>query len=462
VGRVTVTQVRGPQFQIEGLLPVLASWIPRQRWFGGKDAKVSRVRLLGQTLLSAANPEVHHVVVAVDQPDRSEAYQLFVSVYAAPAPALEPARISNVDGRHAYDALHDPEAAGLLLQHMVNADQVGDLTFVPEPDVSLPLGRTATVLAAEQSNTSVVYGDVALFKVFRRLQVGTNPDIEVHRALTRDGCPGIARLLGSLEGAWADPETGAVVSGSLGMLQAFLDMAIDGWVRATTSVRASVSETGGDFTEESERLGAATAEVHKTMARVLPHGTWDTSDLRGLASAMHARLDGAITRVPRLAAYAAGLRAAYDTLADVPVPLPVQRVHGDLHLGQALYSPTGWVIVDFEGEPAKPLSERVALQPTARDVAGMLRSFDYAARHLVIGATPDARAAARADAWANDNRAAYCEGYARLAGRDPRADGAILRAFEADKAVYEAVYEANNRPHWLPIPIATLERLARP
>jgi maltokinase len=459
---VTVTRVRGPQFQIPGLLPLLATWIPQQRWFGGKDATVERVRLLRHTPLSLDSPEVHHIIVAVDQPGRSEAYQLLVSVHSTPVAALDHVRIAELDGRYSYDALHDPIAAALLLIHMANGDRVGALTFVPEPGAAIPVGRTATVLTGEQSNTSVVYGDVALLKVFRRLQAGTNPDIDVHRALTRDGCPGIARLLGSIEGEWIGPTTGAVTTGSLGMLQAFLDMAIDGWVRATTSVKAWVNGTGGAFTAESERLGTATAEVLQAMARVLPHGTWGRSDLRELAKAMHARLTAAVARVPALNKYADGLRASYDALIDVPVPQPVQRVHGDLHLGQALQTSSGWVLVDFEGEPAKPLAERVALQPATRDVAGMLRSFEYAARHVLVDkAAPDSRVVARADQWANDNRDAFCAGYARLAGRDPRADGVLLRAFEADKAVYEAVYEANNRPHWLPIPVATLERLAR-
>jgi maltokinase len=459
---VTVTRVRGPQFQVPELLPVLASWIPQQRWFGGKDAAVERVRLLRHTVLSLDSPEVHHIIVAVDQHTRSEAYQLLVSVHAMPVPALEHVRIAELDGRYSYDGLHDPTAATLLLQHMAHGDRVETLTFVPEPVARIPVGSTATVLTGEQSNTSLVYGDVALLKVFRRLQAGINPDIEVHRALTRDGCRGIAPLLGSIEGDWVDPVTGTVVTGSLAMLQAFLDMAIDGWVRATTTVRAWVNGTGGDFTADSQRLGAATAEVLQSMARVLPHGVWGRSEVRQLADAMHARLNNAVARVPALDRYADGLRAAYDALVDVPVPLAVQRVHGDLHLGQALHTSSGWVLVDFEGEPAKPLAERVALQPAARDVAGMLRSFEYAARHVLVEtATPAPRVVARADQWANDNRDAFCVGYSRIAGSDPREDDALLRAFEADKAVYEAVYEANNRPHWLPIPIATLERLAR-
>lgn len=461
---MTVTRVRGPQFRATELLPVLASWIPRQRWFGGKDRPVERVRLLRHTVLSPDGPEVHHLVVAVDQPERSEAYQLLVSVYPSPVRALEHVRIAELDWGCSYDALHDPDAAALLLRYMANADRIGALTFLPEPGASMPVGQTPTVLTGEQSNTSVVYGDVALLKVFRRLQAGSNPDIDVHRALTRHGSSGIAPLLGSIEGEWTEPTTGAVVTGSLSMLQAFLDMAIDGWVRATTSVRAWVAGTGGgDFTTESDHLGAATADVLQAMARVLPHGTWDSTNVRQLAEAMHARLTAALTRVPALRDYAPGLRAAYDALADVPTPLPVQRVHGDLHLGQVLHTSSGWVLVDFEGEPAKPLADRVALQPVARDIAGMLRSFDYAARHLLVETpAPDPAVVARADQWANDNRGAFCAGYARRAGRDPRSDDVLLRAFEADKAVYEAVYEANNRPHWLPIPIATLERLARP
>jgi maltokinase len=470
---VTVTRVRGPQFRASELLPVLASWIPQQRWFGGKDREVKRVRLLRHTVLATPwrdSPEVHHLIVGVDQPERSEAYQLVLSVYPVSVPALAHVRIAELDWGCSYDALHDPNAAGLLLRHLANADRIGALKFLPEPAASIPLGKTPTVLTGEQSNTSVVFGDRALLKVFRRLQVGTNPDIEVHRALTRVRTPGIAQLLGSIEGEWVDPTTSAVVTGSLGMLQAFLDMAIDGWVRATTSVRAWVAGTGGDFTTESEHLGAATAEVLQAMARVLPHGTWDGADVGRLAEAMHGRLTAALARVPALAKYAGGLRAAYDALANVPTPLPVQRVHGDLHLGQVLHTSSGWVLVDFEGEPAKPLAERVALQPVARDIAGMLRSFEYAARHLLVESPlgdagrerdrePDI--VQRADQWANDNRDAFCAGYARRAGRDPRSDGVLLRAFEADKAVYEAVYEANNRPHWLPIPIATLERLAR-
>jgi maltokinase len=176
---------------------------------------------------------------------------------------------------------------------------------------------------------------------------------------------------------------------------------------------------------------------------------------------MHERLDAASEIVPELAPFADGIRSAYDAVAALPRGVPVQRIHGDFHLGQVLRTDAGWVLIDFEGEPARPLAERRALMSPLRDVAGMLRSFDYAARHLLAEQPGNPGLEYRAGEWAERNRDAFCAGYGRAVGRDPREDAVLLRAFELDKAVYEVVYEARNRPTWLPIPLGSIERLVR-
>ena len=255
------------------------------------------------------------------------------------------------------------------------------------------------------------------------------------------------------------------------MMQCFLRGASDGWSTATASVRdlfaeedLHADEVGGDFAGEAERLGTATAEVHRLLADVLESRTAGPEESQATARQLHQRLDVALGDVPELAPYADQLRAAYDEVGALTAPVPVQRVHGDYHLGQVLRTMEGWVLLDFEGEPARPLAERQALMSPLRDVAGMLRSFDYAARHLLAeragaGAGYEPHLAYRATEWADRNRAAFCDGYARAAGTDPRDDAVLMRAFELDKAVYEVVYEARNRPSWLPIPLSSIERL---
>jgi trehalose synthase-fused probable maltokinase len=217
---------------------------------------------------------------------------------------------------------------------------------------------------------------------------------------------------------------------------------------------------GGDFAADSERLGAATASVHADMAQVLPTEPAGEDWFRRLAEQMNARLDDAIGVVPQLTEHADGLRAVYAAVAGSTEPVVRQRVHGDLHLGQVLRTATGWILLDFEGEPARSLDSRRELDSPLRDVAGMLRSFDYAARHMLVEQPDDPQRAYRAQEWAERNRTAYCSGYSAASGLDPCGDSPLLRAFEADKAVYECVYEARNRPHWLMIPLNSLSRIS--
>ncbi len=457
----------------EHLASMLATWMPAQRWFAGKDWPVTGVRVLAHTS-TEGDVGMDHLVVAVDQDvpglgPRSTAYQVPVSRHADPQPRLEHVLIGEDAGGYLYDALHDRHVTGELIDRFRAHDTSRELTFRVVPGAELPdEDMDSLVLTGEQSNTSLAFGDQALLKAFRRLAPGMNPDIEVHAALAGTDCPYVAPLLGWIEGAWADPVTSRPVSGSLAMLQQFLVTATDGWKLALTSVAdlfaerdLHADEVGGDFAAESFRLGQATASVHASLREVLPTSVWSDAERRAAASAMRHRLDDAVAEVDALADLAPGLSEAFSDLAELDQPIRVQRVHGDLHLGQVLRTSVNWKLIDFEGEPEKPISERVRLDTPVRDVAGMLRSFDYVALHSLLSEhADDSQLAYRAGEWAERNRTAFLDGYTHGGGGDPRSEQVLLRAYETDKAVYELVYEARNRPAWVVIPLTALERLA--
>ncbi len=457
---------------LDGVEALLAAWLPTQRWFAGKGAPVQSVQVLAHTTLGETHL-VEHLVVAVEQQvpgvgRRVTPYQVPLEVRSDPVERLQHVLLGQTPAGFVYDALHDRTVTGRILDRLNSGEHLGDLTFHRVEGAQVPVGLESLVLTGEQSNTSLAFGDQALLKVFRRLSPGSNPDIEVHAALARTDCAFVAPLLGWVEGTWRDPETDQPVRGHLAMLQAFLVTATDGWRLALTSVSdlfaerdLHADEVGGDFAAEAFRLGRATAGVHAAMAQVLPTGQWDDAQRREQADAMRGRLDDAVREVPALAPLADGLRGAFDGLADLEVPVPVQRVHGDLHLGQVLRTSRGWKLIDFEGEPEKSVSQRGMLDTPMRDVAGMLRSFDYAALNALLGDHPDdTQLAYRAGEWAQRNRGAFLDGYASGSQVDPHTQPVLLRAYETDKAVYELLYEARNRPAWTVIPMTALERLA--
>ncbi len=448
------------------LQPLVASWLPSQRWFAGKGRPMAvSVRQLAQVVETVAPLSVWLVTASFPDADTPETYQLPLVLRAKPQGSLEHVLLGSIEigGRPhwIYDALHDKDVTQWWLTGFRDERVTGALRFhrVGDP-TSLPVGETSLALIGEQSNTSLVFGDRAILKVFRRLEPGINPDIEIHEALTELGARHIAKLLGSLT-AEIDGE-----QFSLAMLQEYMTTATDGWELAKTSVRDLMAEAdlhaeeaGGDFAAEAERLGVAAAEVHADLANAFGTETVTGEELSARAATMNMRLDAALVVVPRLAEVEQSLRAAFVAMAEEPKPVTTQRIHGDLHLGQVLRTALRWVFLDFEGEPVKALPDRRAFDSPLRDVAGMLRSFDYAANHQIVDVQGDAQRLYRASEWSERNRAAFCDGYAQAAGRDPRDDGALLRAFEADKAVYEAVYEARHRPGWLGIPLASLSRL---
>lgn len=442
--------------------PELAAYLGRQRWFAGAVDRVTvtgvrplewlsdpasglGVRFEIVSVIAGAEPGEYNVPLSYRQEPRDDLSYGFVG-----ATTLDDAIY------YVYDALHDSEARGVLLAGFVaDATVPDDIRYGRLQDFALEPGVDNVLLGAEQSNTSVIAGD-SLVKFFRRLAPGVNPDIEVQEALTLVNSEEISPLLGWIRSGDLD----------LAMAGVFQRSATDGWDTARASVRAlqddavRAREAGGDFASEAERLGATTAVVHTQMRELLPTAVWGSAEVEILVARLNRRLDEVVAAHPVVAQYADGVRAAYDRV-DRDWPVPVQRIHGDFHLGQTLRTIAGWKIIDFEGEPSKPREDRVRLDSPLRDLAGMMRSLDYAAHSIqtltgVISLDPTVDLTAIADDWVRRNQVAFLFGY-----EFDRSDAAValLHAYEIDKAVYEVAYEEDHRPDWVSIPLRALQKL---
>lgn len=387
------------------------------RWFGGKGAGARLVRrdTLPPHTAPGAVPTVRSEVATLDFPDgHTEHYHLLVAHY--PPDAVAPGTVvgtDEVDGSpvQVVDATTDPDA----LAAFVAATQ---------PAFS---DRAVKVWPGEQSNTTLTLGTGDLYKLFRRVEPGPNLDAEVLLALDGGSVPA---LRGRLEGAW--PQGGTT---DLGIVIERVADATDGWELATASCVA-----GEDFTDRARALGVALRDVHERLAEAFGSHVRAGDEV---ADTMGVRLDAAVAAAPGLAPHADALRGTFDVLRGRD--LVVQRVHGDFHLGQTLASPAGWTIIDFEGEPAKTAAERREFDSPWRDVAGMLRSFDY-----VRSAHPDPDSNT-ATKWADGAREAFLIGYCGTTTGD-----AVLPGYVIDKAVYEVLYELRNRPDWVGIPMRAI------
>ncbi|MFC4012463.1 aminoglycoside phosphotransferase [Nonomuraea purpurea] len=440
---------------------LLAAWISRQRWFGGKGRAIDELSIDSDVEL---RPGLRHLIVAVWQEGSRDRYQLLLGEREQLPDRLTHALIGTTpDDTYLYDAVHDFELTGWLLDGMAHDATRNGLRMRHVPGATIDSDQRSLVLGAEQSNTSLVYGDAYICKLFRRLIPGVNPELELVLALAARDAPHIARPYG-----WIETDLDGA-STTLAFMQEFLSPANDGWDLALASVRdlyalppeVAAAEAGGDFAAESRRLGAATARVHHELAAAFPTDVVESHDVKRMAEGFRRRLGRAIAEIPELREHVGVIEGAYHQVELLTHHVPVQRVHGDYHLGQVMRTPTDWVVLDFEGEPGQPLAERRALSSPLRDVAGMLRSFDYAARHLLMDHSQAEKLEPRAQEWADRNRAAFMEGYTDGGGVITRGDAALLRAFELSKAVYEVVYEARNRPSWLPIPLAAFRPRAR-
>ena len=452
----------------------LPTWMGRQRWYAGKG-RIPALRWIGGLRLPHPAGEVDidvHLLRDESGPTPTT-YQVPMTSRGARLTGADHALIAKVQDsgpgtRYIYDAPHDPVFAAALLRLILD-----EATAASDGAQGSPVagghrasgadpGRllTSRVLTGEQSNTSIILDLVdalgepsnrLICKLFRVLHDGENPDVVVQSALAAAGSTRVPHPVGNIGAEW--PDAGApsgIARGHLAFAQEFLPGVDDAWRVALVAVAS-----GADFSERARSLGQASAEVHASLAQAMGTRGATDDDVVALTRSMQARHAAAVSEVPALAEFDPMVKASIEAVSSATWPA-LQRIHGDYHLGQVLDVPDrGWVLVDFEGEPLRPLADRTRPDLALRDVAGMLRSFDY-----VAGSWEQAHPGGSASSWATRARTAFLEGYAQSAGRDPRQDAELLNALELDKALYEVVYEARNRPTWLSIPTTAIARLS--
>jgi maltokinase len=403
----------------------LQEWLVGQRWFGAKASEISEVEVVEET---AITPDQRLAIVQVTFPTGThELYQAF------------------------FDAAGEDDPPGRELLELIRAGgERGELRF-EWIGGELPAGDPRPI-GVEQSNTSIVFGEELILKVIRRLEPGDNPELELLRFLTAHGFEHIAPLVG-----WYEHE-GRLIDATLGIVQRF-EAGADGWDIALRTI-----EAGGTFEAEARELGEVTARMHSALgsdfsdAHFSPEEAGEES-LALLVATVDEEIERLWRDVPEDGAIAPiahrgqDVREVLSALSHVGVGGMLIRTHGDYHLGQTLRAPRGWVILDFEGEPARSLPERRRRRSPLRDVAGMLRSFAYAAT------ASDAPAG-----WEERVREAFLDAYVgsvdgSLLPPGEEATRKLLAIFELEKAVYELRYELNNRPDWVPIPVQGIARL---
>ena len=458
----------------EALRAILDRWVPAQRWFAGKGTRGELtlggvIDLTGDSADGADGADVSvqlHVVSAITTRGEITTYQVPLVFRTTPVEERAGALVGvleAVDGAtYVYDGPHDPAFVERWLRLI---DEQGSAHTPNGPSaqgrrqpggVPVPVAGSAKVLSGEQSNTSVIVQGAppVIVKVFRTLYAGANPDVVVQSALAAAGSTRVPTPSGWIEGSWSRPD-GSVVSGHLAFASEFLVGTRDAWREASESLASTA-----DFGPQAYTLGQATAEVHRTLAEHLSTEVASPARRSELVHALRVRASWACGQVEDLAGVEERAHALHDQLDEL-VDFPVlQRINGDYHLGQVLDAPgRGWVLLDFEGEPLRPISERSDPDLALRDVAGMLRSFDYAAHQAEAGQLAPEDALAWGQEWAARCRSEFCLGYADVAGHDPREYAALLVALELDKALYEVVYEARNRPDWIHVPLRAVARL---
>jgi len=441
---------RSPDPQLHRLAESLsARWLAAQRWFRGKSRLMDRVELSDAARFPGGAAWLL-VLTATDGDG-------VASHYLVPAVAGEGAFREPRDGEGVWRSMVALIASGGELRGVR-----GSFTF--EPTAALPnlLGEGGDAVAGlaerrvrvEQSNTSVILGDRLILKIYRHLESGANPELEVNAFLTAVAFADAPVLGGSVT---YRPDAGEPCAA--GMLQQLIPSEGDAWQWILERLSAPEDERATAMAGIAQ-IGNLTARLHAALASrpelaAFPSRPASNAELAAWHSSAKAQLGAALAVLEggtseRLRAVARGIRDRLGAIASSE-GTRATRIHGDYHLGQLLRTSAGFTVIDFEGEPARSLAERRAPASPLRDLAGMLRSLDYAA-HV---AHRD-RGGPLPDSWLPQARAAFLSGYGGLTSAEER----LCTAFEIEKACYEVRYEANNRPDWLWLPLAALERLA--
>ncbi len=457
----------------------LVETIAEQRWFAGRGRAVGAVTILDHAILDPGPPALVLAIARVDD-DKGQGvlYQL-------------PLLVDEADV--ATDALVDPARLGVIGRLMAGGESLRGRKGVfhfsgPGLDpLGPPGGRSVRLMKGEQSNSSIVLDGRIFVKLFRRLEPGVNPELELNRLMTNEGYEGVPRHVGEI--SYRGSLDGARSTVDLGIAQMFIGRTKDGWTYILDDVRSLLGSVRdqppgrkrrevleqrcAESLARLEALGDLTAALHVFLSRddlppeLVPEPV-RPSDLRAWVSSARTSLkkvsdaalqDGAVEQV----------RALLEELRSMSERGTKMRIHGDYHLGQALLSRRGWTIIDFEGEPARRLEERRRKHSPLKDVAGVLRSLSYAATTgLFELAEADAAAAeVWADTWEAAARDHFLSGYRRRSheGRflpsDSRSRALALAFFELDKALYEIDYELAHRPDWTKVPLRGLRSILR-
>jgi maltokinase len=448
---------------LDGL--VLLGTIASQRWFGGKSRDVLDARVLDAGVVSGGPPILAFAIVEVRYGLQThDLYHLPLGFRPSDDDWDQQGVVAETEGWIAYDAIADRELVCRIVE-LVRAGEPLDLgaaTIVFSGSDALPDDvESVRPMGAEQSNSSLVLDERLALKLYRRIEPGMNPELELLRFLTDRDFPHVAALEGYVS------YEGRPLEATLAILQRFIPSHGDGWELALDTL-----ESDPDWLpSRARRLGEVTAALHNALGSdpVDPHFAPEepsTESLALIAASIDEEIENVFAALPDSEALApvAGrgeeVRDRLRTLTHIGQVGRVIRHHGDYHLGQALWTnEDDWLILDFEGEPARTLAERRRKRSPLRDVAGMLRSFAYAASASVIqrGVEPP-------EGWEDKCRSEFLAGY--LGAVEPallpageQAIGRLLMIFELEKAVYELRYELNNRPDWVAIPVAGIIRI---